>query len=59
MHTVCDVCRLLDGDYSVKFCTWCLRCQAWICQADEHRPDRRLRAAYLRLMGVRQGEVIG
>ena len=40
----CDVCTVLDGDQSEKTSYWCDVCQAWICQKDEYRLDRRARA---------------
>lgn len=41
----CDVCRLLDWDTSKKVCTYCSLCDAFICEQDKSRWDRRLRAA--------------
>jgi len=41
---ICDVCRLLDYDTRLKMCTWCERCQSWICEADLHNWPRRIRA---------------
>ena len=40
MH-VCDVCRLVNNDTTVKECVWCNFCHAYICKADLYRPDRR------------------
>lgn len=42
---VCDVCRLLDKDTTKKECFWCPQCQSHICRKDQHRWDRRARAA--------------
>jgi len=44
----CDVCRLLDGDLRPKPCTWCSRCNAWICDGDRDNWIRRSRAAAIR-----------
>lgn len=49
--TVCDVCRLVDGDLSTKLCTWCGTCKAWICDADWWNLGRRGLAMALRRMG--------
>jgi hypothetical protein len=48
---VCDVCRLLDGDYRQKMCQWCDKCEAWICQRDLGNLGRRARAMMARAMG--------
>ena len=40
---VCDVCRLLDNDLSLKICSFCQFCSAWICENDLKRPDRHCR----------------
>lgn len=42
---ICDVCRLLDYDASIKFCGYCPICDAWICQPDQNNWVRRLQAA--------------
>lgn len=47
---VCDVCFLLEGDTRQKLCWYCSRCDAWICQADLERWDRRARAAAARVV---------
>jgi hypothetical protein len=44
----CDVCRILDFDVSQKICGYCSLCDAWICQDDQNRWDRRIKAAILR-----------
>jgi hypothetical protein len=46
---VCDVCRLVDGDLSVKLCDWCQSCKAWICQKDWNNWPRRSLAAIRRM----------
>lgn len=38
---VCQVCKLLDNDVSLKECEYCSLCKAWICKKDKFRPDRR------------------
>ena len=43
MKGVCDVCRLVDGDYSEKEVQWCSFCNAYICSNDLYSP-RRIRA---------------
>lgn len=49
---ICDVCRLIDGDVSPKWCAYCSLCDAWVCVDDQSRPGRRLHAAYLRRLEV-------
>jgi hypothetical protein len=44
----CDVCRILDFNVQQKNCTYCSLCDAWICDADLSRWDRRFRAAVKR-----------
>lgn len=46
--TLCDVCRLLDFNTEKKLCHWCSLCDAWICEADQNRWDRRIKAAIKR-----------
>jgi hypothetical protein len=46
--SVCDVCRLLDGDLSLKNCGFCSLCDSWICEADRTDWLRRARAAVAR-----------
>jgi hypothetical protein len=41
MLAVCEVCRLVDGDRSVKECSWCQTCRAWICTRDLSQWGRR------------------
>lgn len=38
---VCEVCRLIDKDESLKLCKWCGVCNAWICENDETAFVRR------------------
>lgn len=45
---ICDVHRLLDYDCEPRNCGYCGMCDAWICQEDLNRWDRRLRAAFKR-----------
>lgn len=45
---VCDVCRLLDSDISIKLCGYCGMCDAYICRADLNRWGRRIQAWYRR-----------
>lgn len=45
---ICAVCRLLDFDTTKKLCGFCPLCDSWICEADQNRWDRRLRAAIRR-----------
>lgn len=45
---ICDVCRLLDFDISVKLCTYCSMCDAWICEQDQSKWARRIKAAIKR-----------
>lgn len=41
-NTMCDVCRLVDRNWSEKHCIYCCKCKAWIC--DECRPNTPKRA---------------
>lgn len=45
---MCDVCRLLDYDTTQKQCFYCGMCDAWICEADQNRWDRRIKSAVKR-----------
>jgi hypothetical protein len=45
---ICDVHRLLDFDTTSRLCGYCSMCDAWICEDDLGRWDRRLRAAIKR-----------
>lgn len=45
---VCDVCRLLNADTSIKLCGYCSLCDAYICGDDLNRWERRLKAWYKR-----------
>lgn len=47
-QTICDVCRLLDHDCTMKLCFYCSMCDAWICAVDGNQWNRRLRAAIKR-----------
>lgn len=44
----CDVCRLVDYDVAPKPCTYCPMCDAWICEADNNKWGRRIKAAIKR-----------
>lgn len=46
--TICDVCRLLDYNTERKLCIYCGMCDAFICQEDQNRWDRRIKAAIKR-----------
>lgn len=48
MIAKCDVCDLVDGDYSEKNVTYCPRCDANLCQRCFWNPIRRARAALIR-----------
>lgn len=50
---VCDVCRLVDGDTSLKVCFYCGQCDSEICLDDADRFGRRMLAA-----GLRRAEVV-
>lgn len=52
----CDACFLLDRDESVKPCTWCEWCQAWLCVRCQRDPFRRVRAAGERIVRKFLGE---
>jgi hypothetical protein len=45
---ICDVCRLLDGDTTLKDCGYCGLCDSWICTEDRTNWLRRARAAVKR-----------
>lgn len=45
---ICDVCRLVDGDMSLKEGFFCPLCDSWICFNDQWRFDRRANAAIRR-----------
>jgi len=47
-QAICDVCRLVDKDYSIKECGFCPMCDSYICTKDNNRWDRRLIAAIKR-----------
>ena len=49
-YAVCDVCRLVDGDQSIKLCSWCSLCGAWICQQCSPDAIRRATAMMRRAM---------
>ena len=52
---VCDVCRLIDGDVSPKWCAYCSLCDSWVCVDDQNRAGRRFHAAYLHQFEVVRG----
>ena len=41
---VCEVCKRLDHDKTLKECIYCKLCKAWICMDDVVRLGRRARA---------------
>jgi hypothetical protein len=49
---VCEVCRVLDHDYSTKPCRWCNQCGVWICAKDWRDLGRRFLAATYKRMGM-------
>ena len=42
---VCEVCAVLDGDDTLKPCTYCSFCDAWLCEHDLQDWLRRTKAA--------------
>lgn len=42
---ICEVCKYLDGDESLKLCRYCRFCDAWICIPDIPDYARRGKAA--------------
>ena len=52
MTGICEVCRLIDNDLSVKVCQFCRTCNAWICAACWNNLARRARAMVLRRMSA-------
>lgn len=51
MVMLCDVCVLVDGDYSPKPVQWCQECQAWICAQCWPNLFRRSQAMVRRAAG--------
>lgn len=51
----CDVCRLIDGDTSTKWCAYCSLCDSWVCVDDQNQAGRRFHAAYLHQLEVARG----
>lgn len=47
----CDVCFLIDGDQTLKPCTYCPKCDAFLCERCQVDPVRRFRAAFLARIG--------
>src|ERR1035437_5104457 len=41
---VCEVCKLLDNDYTAKECSYCKICSSWICNMDLNNYMRRRQA---------------
>lgn len=52
----CDCCRILDGDETLKECTFCGLCKAWLCATCKLSPSRRYKAA---LESPRVNDVLG
>jgi hypothetical protein len=50
---VCDVCKLLDNDLTLKECYYCGTCKAWICRSDQTALGRRARAMIKRKIGCK------
>lgn len=50
-NAVCEVCRLLDGDTTIKPCVFCAKCQSWICSNDLPNMRRRALAMFRKAMG--------
>ena len=48
---VCRVCELLDKDTTLKDCTYCDTCSAWICRNDLNNWARRGKAALGNMAG--------
>lgn len=46
---VCDVCKLVDNDTTVKRCEYCTLCKSWICDPCRPRMERRAMAMYYKL----------
>lgn len=51
---ICDVCKLLDNDETLKECEWCELCKAWICKRDIKNNYRRSLAMLKRKLNVRR-----
>jgi hypothetical protein len=45
---VCEVCKYLDWDYSVKECKFCSTCNAYICLDDLPKLRRRAKAMVMK-----------
>ena len=54
---VCDVCKALDNDYTLKECRYCDNCKAWICLNDEYHTIRRGLAMLHTRFGKRSKEI--
>lgn len=52
---VCDVCRLIDGDITHKYCFYCSFCDSEICMADANDWGRRAHAKALRMWEKTRG----
>lgn len=53
MVGVCDCCRIIEGDQSLKKVEYCSLCQAWLCYMCRIDFLRRALAASLKLSGQR------
>jgi hypothetical protein len=45
---VCDVCRILESDLTLKYCDYCGLCDSWICKQDQEAWWRRTKAFWKR-----------
>lgn len=52
---VCDVCRLIRGDLTVKVCFYCGFCDSEICQAHANDWPARTHAKVLRMLEKTRG----
>lgn len=45
---VCEVCKVLNNDVSIKKVSYCETCNVYICKAHHRDWGARIRAAYLK-----------
>ncbi len=48
----CDVCSIVNHDYTQKMCAFCSLCKAWMCRVCRVSPRRRMIAAALKKLGM-------
>jgi len=56
MEQVCEVCQILDEDESLKPCTYCHFCKAYVCDKDLRNWTRRSEAAVKKMLRFVKGD---